>query len=77
MLIYDWISMIALGHDRWDTRRPSPKPFETEIEAARKRHEGRKAAKPPTPDLLTRLLNRQRAFQLPQRPRPARPHKQA
>ncbi len=77
MLTYEWISMITLGKDRWDTQHHLPKPYETEREAARLRHEARIMAKPSGLGLLQRLFSRQRAYHLPQPPRPVPPHKQA
>jgi len=85
MLTYEWISMITLGKGRWDTRHHVPKPYETEREAARLRHEAgkiavkasRQAAKPASPGLLQRLFSRRRARLVPQPPRREPPHKQA
>lgn len=77
MLSYDWIVMITLGLDRWDSQRNPPAPHEIEREEARKRHEARFAAMTPAPSLLERLFNRQRVYHLPQSRRPARPHRPA
>lgn len=77
MLSYDWIVMITLGLDRWDSQRHPPARHKIEREEARKRHEARLAAKPPAPTLLERLFRRQRVYHLPQPPHPAPPHKQA
>ncbi len=78
MLTYEWISMITLGKDRWNTQQDQPKPYEAEREAARQRHADRDAAKPSgPPGLLQRLFSRQCAYHLPQPPRPVPPHKQA
>ena len=77
MLSYEWITMITLGHDRWDTMYRLPKPHEIERDAARRRHEAQQAAKPSGPGLLQRLFSRRRAYHLPQPPRPLPPRKQA
>lgn len=61
MLTYEWISMITLGKDRWNTQQNLPKPYEAERDAARQRHADRDAAKPSGPGLLQRLFSRQRA----------------
>ena len=77
MLTYDWIAMITLGKDRWDTRHRQPKPYEAERDAARLRHETQQAAERSATGLLQRLFSRERAYHLPQPPRPAPPHRQA
>lgn len=77
MLSYDWIVMITLGLDRWDSQRTTPAPYEIDREEARKRYEERLAARPPEPSLLERLFIRRPVNRLPPPPRPARPHKPA
>lgn len=77
MLSYDWIVMITLGLDRWDSRQRAFTPHEIEREEARKRHEARQAFKPAAPSLLQRLFSRQRTYHLPQPPHPAQPQRRA
>ncbi len=77
MLTYEWISMITLGKDRWDTRYRLPKPYEAEREAARLRYETQQASRPVRPGLLQRLFSRRRTLHAPRCPRPVPPHKQA
>lgn len=77
MLSYDWIVLITLGLDRWESQRRPLAPHEIELEAARRRHETQQAAKPARPGFLERVFSRRRALPAPRCPRPARPRKQA
>ncbi len=77
MLTYEWIAMITLGLERWDTRPRCLKPYEAERDAARRQHEARQKTAPAPPGLLQRLFSRQRAYHLPQPPRRAPLQKQA
>lgn len=77
MLSYDWIVMITLGLDRWDSQRVPTAPHEIEREEARKRYEARLAAKPPVASFRERLFNRRPENRLLQPPHPARPRRPA
>ncbi len=77
MLSYDWIVMITLGLDRWDSHQSLPAHYVIEREEARKRYEARFAANPPEPSLLKRLFNRRPENRLLQPPHPARPRRPA